>query len=241
MFCIPSFLTDFEVEKFSESEEISSSSENTIIFNNSEGNISSSQDYENMPDDRKEKQKISACISTTEYNCNTEKSSSERKSFICFTYYDKELNKKPEDPPYCVIEEKFTGYPPRNWNDVKKLLELSESHNINSRTYVPLRPPVKKCIKKRCSRKKCEKIKSNINEKITFLHGTGVIVWIPLLDCKVELVHTTVKKFGDIVIIHDRWLKDEISAKYCWGGVLVVYATREEAEVAKTEIPKMHG
>lgn len=196
-------------------------------------------------------------VSSAEETSNTEKMTSEHKSFICFSYYDKDEiigNKKPkksiffwrketEETPYCVIEEKYVGYPPRNRDDLKKLLEFTDSHHKSKSErliYEPRRPRVRKSVKKKWSRKEYLEIRSDIFEKITFFHSTGVIVWIPMVNCKIELVQNLVQKFGDIIMLHDRWIRCE-GKKDSWGGVLVVYATPEEAETAKTEIPERHG
>lgn len=220
-------------------------------------NIIFSRESEYMNHAEKNQQRKSEEFSSAEDNSNIEKVTSEYKSFIYFTYYDKDeiirnkkyqkstffWRKKTEEPPYCVIEEKCIGYPPRNRDDLKKLLEFSDSHHKSKSErliYEPRRPRVRKSVKKKWSRKEYLNIRTDIFEKVTFFHRTGVIVWLPMVNSKTELVHSLVQKFGDIIMLHDRWIRCDRKENN-WGGVLVVYATPEEAETAKAEIPKIHG
>lgn len=230
--------------------------DNFRISKKNEMNVIFSHELENMCIGEKNLNRNSEETSSAEENSNTEKVPSEYKSFICFTYYDKNeivrnknlqkpiffWRKKSEEPPYCVIEEKYTGYPPRNRDDLKKLLEFSDSHHKSKSErliYVPRRPRVRKSVKQKWSRQEYLQIRTDIFKKITFFHSTGVIVWVPMVNCQIELVRSLVQKFGDIVMLHDRWIRCK-EKEDSWGGVLVVYASPEEAETAKTEIPKRH-
>lgn len=158
-----------------------------------------------------------------------------------FTYYDKNLDVEIQQDSASLKYEKGSI---EVSGSVRKLLKISCSDGMSD---FSAPAPKKFRLDKRAMKKykwnPADYAKSidKIYSRIRFLCNTSVIVWIPLVDVRVELVHTLVSKFGEIVIIHDRWIRDEQNPlKESWGGVLVVYATQSQAAMAASEIPKKH-